>query len=904
MASEAAAATLFLKFLIQYSSIALLYFDYILTFGMEVKYVWRSRFRLSTILYVFCRYALVANILYLLAISNKLNDSLTCDQWYKVIGSLSVLGRLSVVVTMTMRTWVVCGRNYGILIPLALLGVACMVSDIWHLPHLKCSGSSSLPIEILGILMVIFEFISAFLTTFRSFQAFKVGGAWRDQRNGILFLIFEQGLWYFCVMFVLTIASVILNIRGKSGLLQSLLNAHLLPLSCLLTARFLLHLREWEDDHAGQVNPLGNPLSTVEFQTGSTGTIFLSVMDEFGRDPVQSAVLARNLESSSDAEGWIETENFARAARDYPASQMQDRNANKSWGLDWLLPKALQEQPNIASTSYTPLLQDMDTATRPSIDKDDLEHTHEHLETSGHPGYVFKTPEERRVALQEALTVDPGAQTWSFRAIQLYLITLVICCCSGDSGFDGTVMGGINSMAQYQKYFNMTSTGAKTSIVFGIYSIGSVCGTIPASYLPDRFGRRFAMFFGNLVLVVGAVLTANAQNKTMFLIGRWLTGIGSGCAGTSAKSYLAEIVPPQSRGAFMGFLNSFYYVGQMTASGMMVATGRWDNDLSWRLPLYVQFSLALNRMWLFVKQNLNSNHPCRPRWLYSIGKKTEARKILANLHSADGDPDAKSPLINLEMEEIEEKIALGGASKKWWDFRPLFRTRADRYRAYMVILIGAFGQLSGNGLITYFLPVLLKNAGILSQNKQLTLNFVNSITSYIGALTGSFVIDRFGRRKALLTSTATLVVILAIVTGLLSNTGVQSSARANAGIVFIFLFMVVFSFGWTPMQALYPAEVLGYEARAKGLAFLNIVSQVATCINTFGLPVALGKIGWHVYLIFLLWDVFEVVIIYLFVVETKQFTLEEISEIFEAPNPRAYSEKLQKLKIENQNSRT
>jgi len=453
-------------------------------------------------------------------------------------------------------------------------------------------------------------------------------------------------------------------------------------------------------------------------------------------------------------------------------------------------------------------------------------------------------------------------------------------------------------MAQYQKYFNMTSTGAKTSIVFGIYSIGSVCATIPASYLPDRFGRRFAMFFGNLVLVVGAVLTANAQNKTMFLLGRWLTGIGSGCAGTSAKSYLAEIVPPQSRGAFMGFLNSFYYVGQMTATGMMVATGRWDNELSWRLPLYVQVVPAgLNVLFIFLC-------PESPRWLYSIGKKTEARKILANLHSADGDPDAKSPLINLEMDEIEEKIIILGADKKWWDFRPLFRTRADRYRAYMVILIGAFGQLSGNGLITYFLPVLLKNAGILSQNKQLTLNFVNSITSYIGALTGSFVIDRFGRRKALLTSTATLVVILAIVTGLLSNTGVQSSTRADAGIVFIFLFMVVFSFGWTPMQALYPAEVLGYEARAKGLAFLNIVSQVATCINTFGLPVALGKIGWHVYLIFLLWDVFEVVIIYLFVVETKQFTLEEISEIFEAPNPRAYSEKLQKLRIENQNSRT
>jgi len=44
------------------------------------------------------------------------------------------------------------------------------------------------------------------------------------------------------------------------------------------------------------------------------------------------------------------------------------------------------------------------------------------------------------------------------------------------------------------------------------------------------------------------------------------------------------------------------------------------------------------------------------------------------------------------------------------------------------------------------------------------------------------------------------------------------------------LFMVVYSFGWTAMQAVYPAEVLTYEMRAKGLAFLAIVTQVSTCV--------------------------------------------------------------------------
>lgn len=99
------------------------------------------------------------------------------------------------------------------------------------------------------------------------------------------------------------------------------------------------------------------------------------------------------------------------------------------------------------------------------------------------------------------------------------------------------------------------------------------------------------------------------------------------------------------------------------------------------------------------------------------------------------------------------------------------------------------------------------------------------------------------------------------------------------------------------MQAIYPAEVLPYQTRAKGLAFLNIVVQASSCVNTFGLvfhtcypcrvlkfmhprlPVAFQKIAWKILLIFLFWDAFEFVVIYFFVVETKNLTLEEMDEV-------------------------
>lgn len=90
-----------------------------------------------------------------------------------------------------------------------------------------------------------------------------------------------------------------------------------------------------------------------------------------------------------------------------------------------------------------------------------------------------------------------------------------------------------------------------------------------------------------LIQSTGAIITANASGMSMFLGGRWLTGKsalgpvieirahgpGFGCsaASMSAKLYIAEIAPPRSRGAWMGVLNSFYYVGQILASGVAVS---------------------------------------------------------------------------------------------------------------------------------------------------------------------------------------------------------------------------------------------------------------------------------------------------------------------------------------------
>jgi len=130
-------------------------------------------------------------------------------------------------------------------------------------------------------------------------------------------------------------------------------------------------------------------------------------------------------------------------------------------------------------------------------------------------------------------------------------------------------------------------------------------------------------------------------------------------------------------------------------------------------------------------------------------------------------------------------------------------------------------------------------------------------------------------------------VTLAIVTACTAKFGTNSAnvQGANAAIAFIFLFGFVYSLAYTPLQALYPTECLEYNTRAKGMAVYAFAVSCASFVNTYAGPIALGRIQWKYYIVYIAWDLFECVVIYFFAVETKGRTLEELDEIFDDSHP-------------------
>ena len=57
-----------------------------------------------------------------------------------------------------------------------------------------------------------------------------------------------------------------------------------------------------------------------------------------------------------------------------------------------------------------------------------------------------------------------------------------------------------------------------------IYSLGAICAVPFVAFVTDTWGRRFAILFGSIIMIIGAALQTAAQNCTSLLcIPRYLT---------------------------------------------------------------------------------------------------------------------------------------------------------------------------------------------------------------------------------------------------------------------------------------------------------------------------------------------------------------------------------------------
>lgn len=334
-----------------------------------------------------------------------------------------------------------------------------------------------------------------------------------------------------------------------------------------------------------------------------------------------------------------------------------------------------------------------------------------------------------------------------------------------------------------------------------------------------------------------------------------------------------------------GLYNTFWNMGSICAASTTRGAVNLNGQRSWLIPVWMQLlfpSLILLFAWTI---------PESPRWLYVNNKSGAARTMLIKYHGEDN-PD--SPWVRLQLKEFKEHLVMGGSDKRWWDYSSLFKTRSSRYRVMAATLVTVFGQWAGNAVLTYFLGGVLDTAGYKTPIAQMNITLIRDWLGFIIAVLGATQVERFGRRPLLIGSNIGCAMVWVVMTVATSRYAASippgskvgtDSAAAKLALAMIFLFSVTYSLGYTSIQALYPVEVLSFEMRGKGTGFHSLSTNIAGLLNQFVWPISLKVIAWKTYIVFIIWCLVQATVVYFVIPETKNRTLEEIDEIFNAKNP-------------------
>ncbi|GME85029.1 unnamed protein product [Ambrosiozyma monospora] len=131
----------------------------------------------------------------------------------------------------------------------------------------------------------------------------------------------------------------------------------------------------------------------------------------------------------------------------------------------------------------------------------------------------------------EIAALLPDYGPWAFLRIPFLLklnaLMFVISLSSTNTGYDGSLLNGLQAMPKWMDYVSFHGKPPSGAIL-GNLANGCVFGVILsfpiASKLSDYLGRRNSIVIGNIFMLIGVLLQSASQNYAMFLISRIVLG--------------------------------------------------------------------------------------------------------------------------------------------------------------------------------------------------------------------------------------------------------------------------------------------------------------------------------------------------------------------------------------------
>lgn len=142
-----------------------------------------------------------------------------------------------------------------------------------------------------------------------------------------------------------------------------------------------------------------------------------------------------------------------------------------------------------------------------------------------------------------------------------------------------------------------------------------------------------------------------------------------------------------------------------------------------------------------------------------------------------------------QLSEIETTITAEKDATSSASYADIVKTPGNRHRLFISLTLGFFAQWVGNGVVSYYLPLVLDSVGVKTVTEQTLILACLNVWNLGWAVAAAMDVDRLGRRFLFMSSGVTMLTSFIIVTGL--GGAFASSASSSVGmavIPFLFLF--------------------------------------------------------------------------------------------------------------------
>lgn len=494
-------------------------------------------------------------------------------------------------------------------------------------------------------------------------------------------------------------------------------------------------------------------------------------------------------------------------------------------------------------------------------------------------------------------------------------------------GYDSGYINGVNSAKIFVEAIEGVGatelSDSNTSLIVSILSVGTFLGALIAGDVADWIGRKWTIITGCLIYMVGVVIQMITNPDAALgpiVAGRLIAGLGVGFESAIVVLYMSETVrinsshepfgsilmnqqcPRKVRGALVAAYQWCITIGLMIASVVVYATESRTDTGSYRIPIAIQFpwALILGGGLLFL--------PDSPRYFVKKGNVPMARSSLSKLR---GQPEG-SIFIESELAEIianEEYESALIPSTTWagsWAncFKGNIRNpNSNLRRTFLGTTLHMMQQWTGVNFVFYYSTPFLKSTGAISNSFLISLVF--TLVNVFSTPVSFWIIDRFGRRKTLITGAAGMAVCQFIVAGVgvaigfdhthpdPENPGADLAdniAAVNAQIAFIAFFIFWFASTWGPTSWVVVGETFPLPIRSRGVALSTasnwLWNAVIALVTPYMVHTNRGNMKSKVFFVWGALCLTAVAFSYFFVPETKGLTLEQVDQMMEECTPR------------------